>query len=156
MSPTISVVLLLVCLYPLCAAIQVYDHMDVVIHGPMKTSSFNPFLDVSFNTTFVHETQTTTIEGFYDGKDHYVARFMPTVTGDFTYTTESNIPALHGEKVQQHKIHPQSSTEALLQPSQVKQGISASHRRQAVTMGSLGLSRLVLVSAMTTALLSSQ
>lgn len=80
-------------------SVQVWDHYDVVLKGPAATSSFNPFLSVSLNATFSDgQQQKTTVVGFYRGGDEYVVRFMPETSGDWSYVTGSNEPALSGLK----------------------------------------------------------
>jgi hypothetical protein len=52
----------------------------------------NPFTDVSLSATFVHEGSADTIrvEGFYDGDDKFIVRFMPTLQGKWSFTTSSS------------------------------------------------------------------
>lgn len=56
----------------------------------LKTEK-NPFTDIDFTATFVHEGDgvTMTVDGFYDGDDTFKIRFMPTLKGKWTYTTRS-------------------------------------------------------------------
>jgi hypothetical protein len=57
-------------------------------------STGNPYLDVEFSATFTHAETSLTVDGFYDGTSTYRVRFMPPLTGDWTYRTRSNQPAL--------------------------------------------------------------
>ena len=52
----------------------------------------NPFTDIRLTAQFVHDATADTIrvDGFYDGDDKFVIRFMPTRQGQWTYTTSSS------------------------------------------------------------------
>ena len=58
----------------------------------------NPFTDVTLSVEFSHATKKVTVPGFYDGGDVYVARFMPSEEGQWTYLTTSNQKRLNGKK----------------------------------------------------------
>lgn len=57
----------------------------------------NPFADVQLNAIFTNGDTHLQIPGFYDGDGVYKIRFMPPSQGQWTYTTQSNIPALDGQ-----------------------------------------------------------
>jgi len=48
----------------------------------------NPFKDYSIFGTFRSDNETVSVEGFYDGNDEYVIRFMPSFAGKYTYEIE--------------------------------------------------------------------
>jgi len=51
----------------------------------------NPFMDVTFSATFVHDQgDTITRLGFWDGGRHFKIRFAPTKVGRWTYQTHSD------------------------------------------------------------------
>ena len=54
----------------------------------------NPFCDVILSAQFRHGDRVVTVAGFYDGGGIFKIRFMPNATGEWTYSTESNIAAL--------------------------------------------------------------
>lgn len=56
----------------------------------------NPFLTVDLSATFTNESIKVEVQGFYDGDDNYVIRFMPQETGQWKYTTKSNYKELNG------------------------------------------------------------
>ena len=66
---------------------------EVVLSGP---SAGNPFVEVQVGATFVHGHRTCRVNGFYDGGGTYWVRFMPDAIGEWTFTTDSNVPELAG------------------------------------------------------------
>ena len=58
----------------------------------------NPFTDVELTATFIHEGsgETLTVDGFYDGDDTYMFRFMPTKQGKWSFTTRSSERDMNG------------------------------------------------------------
>jgi hypothetical protein len=67
-----------------------------LIKGPERSASTNPFVDVDLFATFSHEAVgPIRVRGFYDGEGVYKVRFMPQISGSWTYTTSSNAPELH-------------------------------------------------------------
>jgi hypothetical protein len=75
------------------AAVPQWETFELVLSGP---SSGNPFTEVDLTATFSLGHRTVTVDGFYDGAGKYKVRFMPDTTGDWTYTTSSNVPELSG------------------------------------------------------------
>lgn len=64
-----------------------------------RPSTGNPFVDVELTVLFQNQHQHQyRVTGFYDGEDVFTARFMPSTDGPYTYTTQSNVPALSGMK----------------------------------------------------------
>ena len=47
----------------------------------------NPFRDVMLTAAFTCEAGTKTVEGFYDGDDTWVIRFMPEHLGTYSFLT---------------------------------------------------------------------
>ena len=68
---------------------------QVTLAGP---SAGNPFLDVQLHAVFQLGARAVNADGFYDGNGAYRVRFMPDETGDWTYVTSSNVPALDGKR----------------------------------------------------------
>lgn len=54
----------------------------------------NPFRDVTLTAAFTCEAGTKTVEGFYDGDDTWVIRFMPEHLGPYSFQTASSDSAL--------------------------------------------------------------
>lgn len=65
---------------------------DVFEHTLNYHTAQNPYTDVTLRATFTHEQsgEAITVDGFYDGDDKYIVRFMPTRTGRWTYITTSS------------------------------------------------------------------
>ncbi len=55
----------------------------------------NPFLDVLLECEFSQGANTIRVEGFYDGGDTYVVRFMPTSEGRWTFRTSCSVRELN-------------------------------------------------------------
>jgi hypothetical protein len=68
--------------------------LEVELKGP---STGNPFVDVEFAATFKNGSDVKKVTGFYDGDGTYRVRFMPDKTGEWQYTTHSNIDELDGK-----------------------------------------------------------
>jgi len=64
-----------------------WDIFELTLNGP---SSGNPYVDVELGAEFRHGDEIFKPEGFYDGNGIYKIRFMPDVTGKWTYKTKSN------------------------------------------------------------------
>ena len=82
-----------------CASAQTrvekWDIFELSLDGnPVE----NPFTDVTLNVEFTHAAKKVTVPGFYDGGEVYVARFMPTEEGQWTYLTTSDQKRLNGKK----------------------------------------------------------
>ena len=72
--------------------IQKYDRFEVRLHGKAE----NPFA-VRFQGRFTApDGGKMTVNGFYDGEDTFVLRFMPEQEGLYSYETRSDCPSLHG------------------------------------------------------------
>ncbi|RJP25122.1 MAG: DUF5060 domain-containing protein [Candidatus Omnitrophota bacterium] len=74
-------------------AIERWGVYELCIEGSV---SGNPYLDVSFTASFANGGQSTSVPGFYDGDGLYKIRFSPDRLGEWSYTTQSNRPELHG------------------------------------------------------------
>ena len=73
--------------------VERWSIFELSFQGP---AAGNPFLEVRFTAEFRRENRTVPVDGFYDGDGVYRLRFMPDDLGDWTYTTKSNVPELHG------------------------------------------------------------
>jgi hypothetical protein len=73
------------------AAVPQWDYIEIPLAGP---AAGNPFIDVVFSATFRMGHRALTVPGFYDGDGSYKLRFMPDATGEWTWTTASNVKAL--------------------------------------------------------------
>ncbi len=60
-------------------------------------SEGNPFSDVTLAATFAQGERRVEVAGFYDGEGRYLVRFLPDAEGQWSWTTRSNAPALHGK-----------------------------------------------------------
>ncbi len=75
--------------------IEQWGVFELQLNGP---SAGNPFMDVELKVVFCNKDENITVPGFYDGKGIYRVRFSPHRTGNWTYTTESNVPDLEANK----------------------------------------------------------
>jgi Domain of unknown function (DUF5605)/Domain of unknown function (DUF5060)/Protein of unknown function (DUF4038) len=66
---------------------------EVVLLGP---SHGNPFVDVEVGATFRNRDHEISVHGFYDGAQTYRIRFMPTLGGEWTFSTWSSARSLDG------------------------------------------------------------
>lgn len=64
---------------------------ELSFEGP---SSGNPFQDVTLTAVFSQGERQVRVNGFYDGGGRYVVRFLPDATGQWSWTTGSNVTAL--------------------------------------------------------------
>lgn len=74
--------------------VPLYERFESVFNGP---ADGNPFTDVTFSAYFTCQNRTLFTEEFYDGDGLYRLRIMPDTEGEWTYTTQSNCPALNGK-----------------------------------------------------------
>ncbi len=58
----------------------------------------NPFNKVILSANFSNKDTTFTVKGFYDGDSKFKLRFMPQWAGEWSYTTNSNVPELNNQK----------------------------------------------------------
>lgn len=72
-----------------------WERFEVSFKGP---SGGNPFTDVQLSGQFKNGNTIIPVKGFYDGNGIYKIRFMPTITGSWTYTTSSNQKQLDKQK----------------------------------------------------------
>ena len=75
------------------ASVPQWEVFEVTRNGP---SGGNPFAETSFSAEFRTGSRAVHVTGFYDGDGTYAVRFMPDMQGDWSYTTQSNVAALHG------------------------------------------------------------
>jgi len=64
---------------------------EIALRGPVTG---NPFVDIHLEARFRFGNHVVDAAGFYDGDGAYRIRFMPGQTGQWTYATSSNSPAL--------------------------------------------------------------
>jgi hypothetical protein len=76
------------------AAVEQWGMFEVTLKGP---ASGNPFKDVTLGAAFTHEHRTVKVTGFYDGEGTYKVRFMPDMTGVWSYVTTSSSAELNGK-----------------------------------------------------------
>jgi hypothetical protein len=62
------------------------------------TSKITNPLKVMLKATFTCADTAFTVNGFFDGDNTFKVRFMPQLTGKWTYTTKSNVSALNNKK----------------------------------------------------------
>lgn len=74
--------------------LEQWECFEIELDGP---STGNPFVDVELRATFTQGDESLTVDGFYDGGNAYRIRFMPTLIGEWTYTTSSNVKTLDGK-----------------------------------------------------------
>lgn len=75
------------------AAVERWSIWELALKGP---ESGNPYTETSLKGIFCHGGRKLAAEGFYDGDGIYRIRFMPDMTGDWSYVTVSSIPGLDG------------------------------------------------------------
>lgn len=73
---------------------HLYDICEVRFKGP---AGGNPYLDVTFHAHFSQGNRKVRVTGFHDGADDYVIRFMPDHTGEWSFSTSSNVAELDGK-----------------------------------------------------------
>jgi hypothetical protein len=76
------------------APVERWGVFEMTLNGP---ASGNPFLDVRVSAQFRFRNRVVDVDGFYDGGGVYRVRFMPDETGEWSYTTASNVAALNGK-----------------------------------------------------------
>ncbi len=64
---------------------------ELTLNGP---ANGNPFKDVKLSGSFIKDSDTVSVPGFYDGEGKYKIRFMPQLEGEWKYVTSSNIKQL--------------------------------------------------------------
>lgn len=69
--------------------VQRWDVWEITVNAPKEG---NPFVEQSFEGTFVGKNETVKTTGFYDGDGVYKVRFMPSFKGEYTYTTSGSFP----------------------------------------------------------------
>ena len=73
--------------------VERWGMFELSLAGPVGG---NPFVEVELRAQFHHEHRVAETEGFYDGEGTYRIRFMPDVSGAWTFVTSSNRPELDG------------------------------------------------------------
>ncbi len=77
--------------------VNLYSTLDIIFRYQVKGGE-DPF-DVAFGAVLTApDNSQITLNGFYNGKDEFVIRFSPEVTGSWSYQTFSSVPGLSGKK----------------------------------------------------------
>ena len=74
--------------------VEKWDYLEIELKAQTEG---NPFLDVELQAEFSYAHRTVKVDGFYDGDDRYIVRFMPDTEGEWHYVTHSNVAALDGQ-----------------------------------------------------------
>ena len=96
----ISLLLVLLSIYlfsfaaPPAASVECWGRFEISFKGPQTG---NPFTDVWVTAEFEKNNQKYKVDGFYDGEGIFKLRFMPTETGEWSFSTKSNSKALNGK-----------------------------------------------------------
>lgn len=77
------------------ASATLWGLFEIALDGP---SSGNPYLEVNLSARFSQGDTTLDVPGFYDGEGTYRIRFMPHMTGRWTWRTISATAALDGHE----------------------------------------------------------
>lgn len=75
--------------------VNLYGRFELEFNGP---ANGNPFIDVEFGAVFRNQDREVRAAGFYDGAGIYKVRGMPDTTGEWQYTTYSNVTGLDNQK----------------------------------------------------------
>ena len=73
---------------------SLWSTFELSFEGP---SGGNPFQDVALTAVLAQGSRRVRVSGFYDGDGRYLVRFLPDATGQWSYVTSSNAPALDGK-----------------------------------------------------------
>ena len=76
------------------AEVEQWGLYEAAFTGPAAETS--P-LDVSFTATFSQGAQRVAVPGFWDGGGSYKVRFSPPATGEWKFTTTSQVAGLNGK-----------------------------------------------------------
>jgi len=71
--------------------IEKWGIYEACFQGPKEG---NTFLKVKFTVVFKHERKLVEVDGFYDGDGTYKVSLMPSILGEWTFTTKSNVESL--------------------------------------------------------------
>lgn len=69
------------------SSIPRWDVYEIEIDGPKKG---NPFTEQTVSAVFQGANETKKVEGFYDGDGVYKVRFMPSFTGQYTFSVTAS------------------------------------------------------------------
>jgi len=92
----LSLLLLCTVSFTSAADVEKWDCFELVLKSDKSYS--NPFTDVTLSAVFENGDKRFDIQGFYDGDNVYIIRFMPNQTGKWSYETKSNNADLSGKK----------------------------------------------------------
>ena len=82
-------------------------------------SSKNNFSEVNISATFTGKDTTISVQGFYDGNNTFIIRFMPSKMGIWKYSTQSNIVELNNKKGEFECIKAESNNHGMVKVSDV-------------------------------------
>lgn len=75
----------------------------------------NPYIEVDVTATFTGPTgEMKVVKGFWDGDNHFTARFTPTAEGTWTYITSSTDPGLGGQTGSLNCVAPEGGEHGFL------------------------------------------
>ncbi|MES2649520.1 MAG: DUF5605 domain-containing protein [Bacteroidota bacterium] len=77
----------------------------------------NSFTDVILAATFKHKDTSFTVDGFYDGDNVFIIRFMPCKTGSWQFITKSNSKALNNLQGNFECVSPDAGAHGMVQVS---------------------------------------
>ncbi len=75
--------------------VQQWNRFEVVLK---QIYNGNAFANVKLTAKFISKDTTYIADGFYDGDNTFIIRFMPEKPGHWTYVTSSNIKQLNNQK----------------------------------------------------------
>jgi len=75
------------------SAVRKYEIFEWVLRADVSGIE-NPFAQVTLKAVMTGPDGEKRLDGFYDGEDRFVLRYMPQSEGEYAITTRSNLPAL--------------------------------------------------------------
>lgn len=79
----------------------------------------NNFSEVNISATFTGKDTTISVQGFYDGNNTFIVRFMPSKIGIWKYTTQSNIAELNNKKGEFECVKAQGNNHGMVKVSDI-------------------------------------
>lgn len=76
-------------------SIEQWKRFEIKLNHPLETAKPN---SIHLTAIFQNEETTMSVNGFYNGNGEYIIRFMPPKIGNWSYVTNSNLPAFSGLK----------------------------------------------------------
>ena len=75
--------------------VNLYDFFEWTLKADASHAD-NPFQQISLKAVLTGPNGEKRLDGFYDGGDRFIIRYMPKTEGEYRLTTRSNLPALNG------------------------------------------------------------